>query len=85
MDIPSNKQLIPYNPEQHRIVPQTAKFAGSAANLAHGGLMRDNLLHPRDFSIIITLPDHHEPEYNVNLRLKTSKLNRVGLLIDIYA
>jgi hypothetical protein len=85
MDIPSNHQLIPYYPEQHRLERRTDKFADSVPAFANRRLIQDNLLRPTDFSIIITLPELHEPEYNADLRLKTPKIYQVGLLIDIYA
>jgi hypothetical protein len=85
MDIPSNNQLIPYYPEQHRLERQSGKIAGSVPLFADRRFIQDDLLRPPDFSIIITLPEFHGPEYDADLRLKTLKINQVGLLIDIYA
>lgn len=85
MDIPSNNQLIPYYPEQRRLERQSEKFAAAVPVFAEHRLIQNNLLRPTDFSIIITLPELHGPEYNADLRLKTPKKNQVGLLIDIYA
>jgi hypothetical protein len=85
MDIPSNNQLIPYYPDQRQITPHTAGILDAAPVFADRRLMRYNLLRLTDFSGSVTPPDLHEPEYNSNRRLKTPKLNQVGLLIDIYA
>jgi hypothetical protein len=86
MDIPSNNnQLIPYYPDQHQVMPQTAGISDAVPVFADRRLMRYNLLGLKDFSGSLTPPDLHEPEYSSDRRLNTPKLNQVGLLIDIYA
>jgi hypothetical protein len=85
MDIPSNNQLIPYYPDQRQVALHTAKSSYAVPSFADRRLMRYNLLRPTDFSASATLPDLHEPEYNSSRRLKTPKINQLGLLIDIYA
>ena len=85
MDIPSNHQLIPYYPERHRVALHTEDISDVVAVFADRRLMRYNLLPLTNFSGSVSPSDHHEPEYNSDRRLKTPKLNQIGLHIDIYA
>jgi hypothetical protein len=85
MDIPSNNQLIPYYPDQRQLTLHTAGISDPVSVFTDRQSMRYTLLRLKDFSGSITPPDLHEPGYNSSRRLKTPKLNQVGLLIDIYA
>lgn len=85
MEIPSNNQLIPYDPDQRRVASHRWDISDAVAVFADRRLMRYNLLPLTNFSGSVSPPDLHEPEYNSNRRLKTPKLNQIGLQIDIYA
>ena len=85
MDIPPDKQLVPYYPEQRRVMPGASKTLAAVPTSADRSSQRHNLLLPPTFSGNETRPDHRDPAYNSNHRLVTPKINQVGLLIDIYA
>ena len=85
MDIPPNKQLVPYYPEHRQVMPGASKTLAAAPASADRSSKRYRLLLLPTFSGDKTRPDHREPAYNSNHRLITPKINQVGLLIDIYA
>jgi hypothetical protein len=85
MEIPSNRQLVPYYPDQRRISLYHADPSDSPAVLLDLDL-RQNLLTRRPlFAGIMPPPDFQMPEYDSDRRLKIPKMNHVGLLVDIYA
>jgi hypothetical protein len=85
MDIPSNNQLIPYYSDQRQLAPKTEIIPDGLPVLADRRLIQYHLLRLADLSVRATSPCLDESEYNSDRRLKTPKINQVGLLIDIYA
>jgi len=85
MDIPSNNQLIPYYSGQRHVAPPIEIIPDRLPVLADRRLIQYHLLRLPDPSVSATSPCLNEPEYNSDRRLKTPKINQVGLLIDIYA
>ena len=85
MDIPSNNQLIPYYLDQRQVAPHTEIISDGLSVLADRRLLRYRLPRPTDLLVSATSRDISESEYNSDRRLKTPKINQVGLLIDIYA
>jgi len=85
MEISSNTQLIPYYPDQRQISPYVADHSDSLAVLLNLGLGQNHLPRRPEPAGTVPPPFFQMPEYDSDRRLKTPKLNHVGLLIDIYA
>lgn len=85
MEIPLNRQLVPYYPEQRLVIPGVSKALPAVADSGNHSSKRNSLLLLPVFFGNEYRPDLHEPSYNSNSRLIASKINQVGLLIDIYA
>ena len=85
MEISSNSQLVPYYPDQRRNSLYNADHSDALAVLLNLGSGQSHLPHRPAFAGMVPLPDFQVPEYDSDRRLKTPKMNHVGLLIDIYA
>ena len=85
MEISSNSQLVPYYPDQRQILLYKADHSETLAVLLNLGLGQNHLPHRPSFAGIVPPPGFQMPEYDSDRRLKTPKMNQVGLLIDIYA
>jgi hypothetical protein len=85
MDIPSNRQLVPYYPDQRHISLYNAEPSDSLAVLLDLGLRQNHQTRRPVFAGIVPPPDFQMPDYDSDRRLKVPKMNHVGLLVDIYA
>jgi hypothetical protein len=85
MDIPSNKQLVPFYPRQHQLAPYTPKSSRAVKVSGYSVLKEYDRLPPPIFSGYDPQPDPHESAYNSSRQRTTPKINQIGLLIDIYA
>ncbi len=84
MNTISNSELVPYYRGLQPLVP--LKPAAPHPVLADGDPASKRYAHiPPRLSRYENQPQSFNSEYNSNRRLKTSKLNQVGLLIDIHA
>ena len=85
MEIPGDRQLVPYHPGQNQIVPNTPKPKRLLPYFDYS--MSGHT--PRPPQHLSTQKENQEDcpkaAYNSDLRLIRPKMNRVGLLIDIYA
>ncbi len=85
MDIPANNQLVPYYPGQNQVIPYTPKSSRTLSLAGEPAPRRYALLLPPTFTANQNQPDLPESAYNSSRRLVTPKINKIGLLIDIYA
>jgi hypothetical protein len=85
MDIPANKQLVPFHFGQHQLAPYTPKSSPVVMVSGDSVLKEYDRLPPPIFSGYETQPDPHQSAYNSSLQRTTPKIKQIGLLIDIYA
>jgi len=85
MDIPAGNQLVPYYPGQNQIIPFTAGSSRMLTLSKESDSRRYSQWPPPFHSEKTNQPDPFESAYNSSRLLVTSKINQVGLLIDIYA
>jgi len=85
MDIPSNKQLVPFYPGQYQLAPYTRQSSRAVTVSGNSVLREYDRLPPPIFSGYGHQPDSHESAYNSSRQRVTPKINQIGLLIDIYA
>ena len=85
MEILQNRQLVPYYPGQRLLTPGGSEPLPEVRASANRLSKRNSLLLLPVFFGNKYRPDLHEPAYNSNSRLITSKTNQVGLRINIYA
>ena len=85
MNIPIDNYPVPSNPGQNQIVPHTP-IAPRVLPPANDPISRRRALLPQPFSNKTDIqPAGPKTAYSSDLRLVKSKMNQVGLLIDIYA
>lgn len=84
-DIPAGNQLVPYYPGQNQVIPYPAESSRMLTLSKEPGSKRYSQWPPPFHSEKKNQPDPFESAYNSRRLLVTSKINQVGLLIDIYA
>ena len=85
-DNSSGNQLVPWYPEQNQVIPYTPEPSRRLSLSSEPGTKRYTLFFPPFYSNNDNI-QHALPKsaYNSSRRLITTKMNRVGLLINIYA
>ncbi len=85
MDIYSNNPLVPYYQGPQHVTPYMPVVSRSVSADGNPAVKRYTPMLPPHSSKYETRADGHESAYNSRRRLMTSKINQVGLRIDIYA
>ena len=81
----ANNQLIPYLPSKTRIIPVESHGSEESSPARDHASKPYVLVIPPTAKWAIRTPNPAESAYNTNRRLEVPKMNRIGLLIDIYA
>ena len=84
MDISSNSQLVPYHQGPIQVTPHKKVSPRIVAADVNPAVKRYAQMIPPRISRNPTRPDVHDSVYHPNRLLETQKMNKVGLLVDIY-
>jgi len=85
MDVPADKQLVPYYPEQYQVIPGALKTLPAVPDFTDRSSKQFDLMLLPIISGNEKRLGLREPAYDSNRRLVALKTNQVGLLIDTYA
>ena len=85
MDISTNNQLVPYNQGPRQVSPFPPREPRSGPPEGPSAAKRYVLMPPPHSPKFTTQSGGQKPIYTPSRRIKSSEINQVGLLIDIYA
>ena len=84
-DNPAGNQLVPWYPAHNQVRPYMPKPSHIISLSREPGTKRYAPFSPPFYSNKEIQPELPESAYNSSRRLVIQKMNRIGLLIDIYA
>ena len=84
MDISSNRQLVPYAQKTSQVTRHSTASTGAVPVDSNPAAKRYAQMIPPRSSGHSTQSDVGESVYGSSRRLETQKMNKVGILIDIY-
>ena len=79
MDIPANKQLVPYYPEQYQVIPAALKTLPAVPDITDRSSKQCDLMLLPIISGNEKRPGLRESAYDSNRRLKALKTNQKNL------
>ena len=85
MDIYSQSQLVPQNQESYQLTPDNPINSRSVTVSGSPEPKRYEIMLFSRVADKTNQPDGHEIVYNSNRRHNDSKIDRIGLFVDIYA
>jgi hypothetical protein len=85
MEISSDNQLVPYNQGPRQVSPFPSREPRSVPPEGSSAAQRYVLMPPPHSPKFAPQSGGQEPIYTSSRRIKSSEINQVGLLIDIYA